>query len=206
MSLLMGSQTKTCERKSIGTSDPDNRKTGCLKENKKTLLWTLGVKGQRDVAEVADVTGGGLGGDGLALAAVLVRSGLQDQALLLGLDLLGGGGSQHRAVLVQFILEPLDQLVLLIQLQLQLIDQGVALPELLDLQLQGVLQVPQGAHWTAHTGQGNVSVRLWSSICFSEFSSLQICRPLTQELTGPLVLLLAKKTKPQKTFNASEGS
>lgn len=72
------------------------------------------------MAEVADVTGSGLGGDGLALAAVLVR--LQDQALLLGLDLLGGGGSQHRPVLVQFILESLDQLIFLVQLQLQLID------------------------------------------------------------------------------------
>lgn len=104
------------------------------------LLWALGVEGQCDVAEVTDVTGGGLGGDGLPFAAVLVW--LKDKVLLLGLDLLSRGRPEHRAILVQLVLQPLDQLVLLIQLQLQLIDQGVALPQLLDLFLQGVLQVP----------------------------------------------------------------
>lgn len=90
------------------------------------LLWALGVKGQGDVAEVSDVAGGGLSGNGLPFAAVLVW--LQDEALLLGLDLLGGGGTEHGPVLVQLVLQPLDQLILLIQFQLQLIDQGVALP------------------------------------------------------------------------------
>lgn len=104
------------------------------------LLWALGVEGQGDVAEVADVAGGGLRGDSLPFAAVLVW--LQDEALLLGLDLLGGGGPEHGPVLVQLGLQPLDQLILLIQLQLQLVNQGVALPQLLDLLLQGVLQVP----------------------------------------------------------------
>lgn len=104
------------------------------------LLWALGVKGQGDVAEVADVAGSGLGGDGLPFAPVLVW--LQDEPLLLGLDLVGGGGPEHGPILVQLVLQPLDQLILLIQLQLQLVDQGVALPQLLDLLLQGVLQIP----------------------------------------------------------------
>lgn len=108
------------------------------------VLWALGVEGQGHMAQVADVTGGGFGGDGLPLAAVLVW--LQDEALLLRLDLLGGGGPDHRAVLVQLILQPLDQLVLLVQLQLQLVYQGVALPKFLDLLLQGILEVPQGPH------------------------------------------------------------
>lgn len=115
-----------------------------LQEEVKDLLWALGVERQRDVAQLADVEGRGFGGDGLPLAAVLVR--LQHQALLLGLDLLGRGGPDHRAVLVQLVLQPLDQLVLLVQLQLQLVDQGVALPQLLDLLLQSVLQVPQRSH------------------------------------------------------------
>lgn len=108
--------------------------------HKVDLLWALGVKGQGDVAEVTDVAGGGLGGDGLPFAAVLVW--LQGEALLLGLDLLGRGRPEHRPVLVQLVLQPLDQLILLIKLQLQLIDQGVALPQLLNFLLQGVLQVP----------------------------------------------------------------
>lgn len=108
--------------------------------HKVDLLWALWVEGQGDVAEVADVTGGGLGGDGLPFAAVLIW--LQDETLLLGLDLLGSGGPEHGPVLVQLSLKPLDQLILLIQLQLQLINQGVALPQLLNLLLQSVLQVP----------------------------------------------------------------
>lgn len=110
------------------------------------LLWTLGVEGQGDVAQGADITGGRLCGDGLPLAAVLVR--LKDEALLLGLDLLGGGRPDHGPVLVELILQPLDQLILLIQLQLQLVDQGVSLPQLLNLLLKGILKVPQGAHWS----------------------------------------------------------
>lgn len=83
------------------------------------------------MAEVGDVTGCGLSGDGLPFAAVVVW--LQGQALLLGLDLLGldvlgRGRPEYRPVLIQLILQPLDQLILLIQLQLQLIDQGVSLP------------------------------------------------------------------------------
>lgn len=92
----------------------------------------------------ADVTGCGLSRDGLPLASMLVW--LQDQAVLLGLDLLGRSRSDHRPVLVQFVLESLDQLVLLVQLQLQLVDKGISLPQLLDLLLEGVLQVPQSTH------------------------------------------------------------
>lgn len=76
------------------------------------LLWALGVKGQGNMGEVTDVAGGGFGGDGLPFAAMLVW--LQGQAVLLGLDLLGGGGPEHRPVLVQLILQPLNQLILLI--------------------------------------------------------------------------------------------
>lgn len=108
------------------------------------LLWALGVEGQRDVAQLTDVTGCGLSRDGLPFAAVLV--GLQAQGLLPRLDLLSGGGPENRAVLVQLVLQPLNKLILLVQLQLQLVDQGVALPQLLDLLLQGVLEVPQGPH------------------------------------------------------------
>ncbi|TNN42274.1 hypothetical protein EYF80_047569 [Liparis tanakae] len=42
-------------------------------------------------------------------------------------------------------LQPVEQQVLGVQLQLQLVDQSVSLTELLHLQLQGQLEVPQGA-------------------------------------------------------------
>lgn len=57
------------------------------------LLWALGVERQRDVAQLTDVTGRGLGRDGLSLAAVLIR--LQAQVLLPRLDLLSGGGPEN---------------------------------------------------------------------------------------------------------------
>lgn len=36
------------------------------------LLWALGVEGQGDMVQIVDVTGSGLGRDGLPFAAVLV--------------------------------------------------------------------------------------------------------------------------------------
>lgn len=86
------------------------------------------------MAEVLDVEGGGLGRDRLPLGPLLA---LQTAgALLLRLP---RGGPDHRAVLVQLVLQLLDQLVLLVQLQLQLVDQRIPLPQLLDLLLQRVL-------------------------------------------------------------------
>ncbi|KAG7218096.1 hypothetical protein INR49_020605 [Caranx melampygus] len=69
------------------------------------------------------------------------------------LDQLPGPGDSDRAgcdlrgaaVSVQLDLQLSDQIVLGVELQLQLVDEGVSLPQLLDLQLQGQLQVPQGA-------------------------------------------------------------
>lgn len=86
------------------------------------------------MAEILDVEGGGLRGDRLAFGA---RFTLQGAGALL-LRLLGGG-PDHRAVLVQFVLQLLDQFVLLIQLKLQLIDESIPLPQLLDLLLERIL-------------------------------------------------------------------
>lgn len=66
------------------------------------LLWALGVEGQGDVAEVSDVTGRGFSGDGLAFAAMVIR--LQDEALLLGMDLLSSGWPDYGPVFVQLVL------------------------------------------------------------------------------------------------------
>lgn len=93
------------------------------------------------MAEILDVESGGLGGDRLSLGARLALQGAG--ALLLRLL---GGRPDHRAVLVQLVLQLLDQFVLLIQLQLQLVDESIPLPELLDLLLERVLEIPQGAH------------------------------------------------------------
>ena len=57
-----------------------------------------------------------------------------------------GGVLRGGAVAVQLELQLSDEVVLGVQLELQLVDQSVPLPELLDLQLQRQLQVPQGAH------------------------------------------------------------
>lgn len=75
------------------------------------LLWALGVEGQGHMAEILDVEGGGLSGDRLPLSARLTLQGAR--ALLLRLL---GGRPDHRAVLVQLVLQLLDQFVLLIQL------------------------------------------------------------------------------------------
>lgn len=104
-----------------------------------TLLCALGVEGQGDMAEILDVEGGGLGRDGLPLGPLLLLE------LRLLVDLLGGR-LEDGAVFVQLVLEPLDELVLLVELQLQLVDERVALAQLLDLLLESVLEVAQGAH------------------------------------------------------------
>ena len=49
------------------------------------------------------------------------------------------------AVSVQFYLQLPDQIVFGVQLQLQLVDESVSLSELLDLQLQSQLKIPQSA-------------------------------------------------------------
>lgn len=104
-----------------------------------TLLCALGVEGQGDMAQILDVEGGGLGRDGLPLGPLLLLE------LRLLVDLLGGR-LEDGAVFVQLVLEPLDELVLLVELQLQLVDERVALAQLLDLLLESVLEVAQGAH------------------------------------------------------------
>lgn len=51
---------------------------------------------------------------------------------------------------VQLYLQLSDQIILSVQLQLQLINERVSLPELLDLQLQSELKVPQRAGALRH--------------------------------------------------------
>lgn len=91
------------------------------------------------MAQILDVEGGGLGRDGLPLGPLLLLE------LRLLVDLLGGR-LEDGAVFVQLVLEPLDELVLLVELKLQLVDERVALAQLLDLLLESVLEVAQGAH------------------------------------------------------------
>ena len=91
------------------------------------------------MAKILDVEGGGFGRDRLPLRALLlVQLGLL-------VDLLGRR-FDHGSVFVQLVLEPLDELVLLVELQLQLVDERVPLAQLLDLLLERVLEVAQGAH------------------------------------------------------------
>lgn len=52
---------------------------------------------------------------------------------------------------VQLYLQLPDQIILGVQLQLQLVDESVPLPELLDLQLQSELKVPQSARTFRHS-------------------------------------------------------
>lgn len=54
------------------------------------------------------------------------------------------------AVAVQLYLQLPDQVIFGVQLQLQLIDQGIPMSQLLDLQLQSQLEVPQGASALGH--------------------------------------------------------
>lgn len=55
------------------------------------------------------------------------------------------------AVVVQFYLKLPYQVIFGVQLQLQLIDKGISLSQLLDLQLQSQLKVPQGATALRHS-------------------------------------------------------
>lgn len=58
----------------------------------------------------------------------------------------GAGQRDGGSVAVQFLLQPPNEFVLSIQLQLQLIYQGIPLAKLLDLKLQGKLEVPKCTH------------------------------------------------------------
>lgn len=57
---------------------------------------------------------------------------------------------RRAAVAVQLYLQLPDQVIFGVQLQLQLIDQGIPMSQLLDLQLQSQLEVPQGASALGH--------------------------------------------------------
>lgn len=60
---------------------------------------------------------------------------------------------------VQFCLQLSDEIILGVQLQLQLIYQTVSLTELLDLQLQRKLQVPQSTHsLDMHTFRKHIAI------------------------------------------------
>lgn len=69
---------------------------------------------------------------------------------LLGAESLLG----RAAVPVQLYLQLPDQIIFGVQLKLQLVDECVSLPQLLDLQLQGQLKVSQGAGALGHRSHG----------------------------------------------------
>lgn len=108
------------------------------------LLWAFGVERQRDVAKILDVERSGFCRNSLPLRALLLVQ------LILLVDLLGCR-FDHGSVLVQLVLQPLDKFVLLVELQLQLVNERVPLAQLLDLLLERVLEVAQGAHGCVST-------------------------------------------------------
>lgn len=96
------------------------------------------------MAEILDVKGGGLSRDCLSLGPLVLLQ------LRLLLDLLGCGFDDG-TVFVQLVLQPLDELVFLVELQFQFVDQRVPLAQLLDFLLECVLEVAQGAHGRQRT-------------------------------------------------------
>ena len=91
------------------------------------------------MAKILDVEGSGFGRNRLPLRPLLLVQ------LVLLVDLLGCRFDDG-AVFVQLVLQPLYELVFLVELQFQLVDERVPLAQLLYLLLERVLEVAQGAH------------------------------------------------------------
>lgn len=79
-----------------------------------------------------------------------VRCNFTCVCCLLGAESLLG----RAAVPVQLYLQLPDQIIFGVQLQLQLVDERVPLPQLLDLQLQSQLKVSEGAGAFGHRSHG----------------------------------------------------